>query len=227
MRKPVLLLAFLLGASLACAFALPAAAGTQTAQAPEKTYAGWAVGDSTDGYGTILHSTDSGATWTRQGSAQDIPDTNFSRAAAIDPLTCWVIGGISNGYGTILRTEDGGQTWMRQGSASEIPASEFFKISIVDRNTAWVVGTPAAILFTDDGGRTWTSKKTSNIPNILLQGVYALDANNVWVTGDIDNGYGTIFRTTDGGATWERKGSPSDVPNSALLDLPAVDEGSA
>jgi hypothetical protein len=33
----------------------------------EPIYAGWTVGDIWDGYGTILRSTDSGKTWSRQG----------------------------------------------------------------------------------------------------------------------------------------------------------------
>jgi hypothetical protein len=90
-----------------------------------------------------------------------------------------------------------------------------------------VVGSPGVILFTDDGGTTWTQKQTADIPPILLQGVYALDADNVWVTGDIDNGYGAIFRTSDGGASWHRKGSAADVPDAALLDVHACDENTA
>jgi photosystem II stability/assembly factor-like uncharacterized protein len=190
-------------------------------------YVGWVVGYNDSGFGTIFHSTDGGATWERQGSPAEIPDVYLQSVAAIDPLTCWVVGESADGYGTILRTEDGGDTWVRQGSPATIPNGGLAKISVVDRNTAWVVGTPGIILFTDDGGATWTQMQTADIPPVLLQGVYALDAENVWITGDIDSGYGTIFRTEDGGASWQRKGSPADVPDSALLDVHASDADTA
>ena len=209
----------------------PASNPTLVQAAPAPTmgehYVGWAVGDNLDGYGTILRSTDGGATWTRQGSPQDIPDVMLGSVVALDPLTCWVVGETAGGYGTILRTEDGGATWTRQGSPATIPDAGLAKISAVDRDTAWVVGTPGAILFTEDGGRTWAQKQTADIPPVLLQGVYALDAENVWVTGDIEGGYGTIFRTSDGGASWQRKGSPADVPDAALLDVHASDSDTA
>ncbi len=233
MRKmPVVLAAAALLAALFCA-ALPAVptASAQTSQpsasATSERYVGWAVGDNDSGYGAIFHSTDGGATWTRQGSPATIPDVMLESVAALDPLTCWVVGETAGGYGTILRTEDGGATWTRQGSPATIPDAGLAKISALDRNTAWVVGTPGIILFTRDGGATWTQKQTADIPPVLLQGVYALDAGNVWVTGDIDNGYGTIFRTSDGGASWQRKGSPADVPESALLDVHASDADTA
>ncbi len=206
--------------------ALPTTQLTQASSASEH-YAGWAVGGPDSGYGAIFRSVDGGANWTRQGSPATIPNVMLEDAAALDPLTCWVVGERDSGYGTILRTEDGGATWVRQGSPATIPDAGLAKISALDRNTAWVVGTPGTILFTEDGGRNWAQKQTADIPPILLQGVYALDADNVWVTGDIDGGYGTIFRTSDGGASWHRKGSAADVPDAALLDVHASDEDTA
>ena len=49
-------------------------AGAQT----EPVYAGWTVGQSWDGYGTILRTTDSGKTWVRQGSASLIADAHLN-----------------------------------------------------------------------------------------------------------------------------------------------------
>ncbi|MEW6554174.1 MAG: YCF48-related protein [Actinomycetota bacterium] len=210
----------------------PTATQAQAAQAqagPQAAehYVGWVVGQSDSGYAAIFRSTDGGATWERQGSPATIPDAPLQAVAAIDPLTCWAVGESANGYGTILRTEDGGATWERQGSPATIPDVGLGKISAVDRDTAWVVGTPGVILFTADGGATWTQKQTADIPPVLLQGVYALDADNVWVTGDTYGGYGTIFRTEDGGASWQRKGSAAEVPDAALLDVHASDYDTA
>ncbi len=222
-------------ALLACALILAVGtaplAAQDTIEEPDidftDQYVGWAVGASDSGYGAIFRSTDGGDTWARQGSPETIPDTALQAVAAIDPLTCWVVGEVADGYGTILRTEDGGATWTRQGSPETISGAGLAKISAVDRDTAWVVGTPGTVLFTDDGGATWTQKQTADIPPVLLQGVYALDRDNVWVTGDMYEGYGTIFRTEDGGASWHRKGSAADVPDAALLDVHASDADTA
>jgi photosystem II stability/assembly factor-like uncharacterized protein len=87
----------------------------------EPIYAGW--GDSWDDgsgtkYGTILRSTDSGETWTRQGLGQ-IADVDMEGVFAVDPYTAWVVGGSDDGYATIYHTTDGGITWQRKGSAYE------------------------------------------------------------------------------------------------------------
>jgi len=206
---------------------LTAEAQDVQASAAAERYVGWAVGGPDSGYGAIFRSIDGGANWTRQGSPATIPNVILESVAALDPLTCWVVGETDSGYGTILRTEDGGATWTRQGSPAAISDAGLAKIHALDLNTAWVVGTPGTILFTEDGGRNWVQKQTSDIPPVLLQGVYALDRDNVWVTGDIDGGYGTIFRTSDGGASWHRKGSAADVPDAALLDVHAVDRNTA
>jgi photosystem II stability/assembly factor-like uncharacterized protein len=231
MKKLSLVLTATVLTAALCCFTFSGMGGTgddvQAASASAEHYVGWAVGGPDSGYGAIFRSVDGGANWTRQGSPADIPDVMLEDVAAIGPLNCWVVGERDSGYGTILRTEDGGATWTRQGSPATIPDAGLAKISVLDRNTAWVVGTPGTILFTEDGGRNWAQKQTADIPPILLQGVYALDKDNVWVTGDTYGGYGTIFHTEDGGASWHRKGSAADVSDAALLDVSAVDEDTA
>ncbi len=198
------------------------AAPVPHAAASEARYAGWSVGNSLGGYGTILHTTD-GEHWARQGSAGTIPDVALAGVAALDAGNCWVVGSNVDGYGTILRTIDGGATWVRQGSAATVPDEGLLKISAVDAETAWATGSNGTVIFTADGGATWTSKHTGDIPLVNLQGVFAIDADNVWVTGGPDGGYGTICRTNDGGASWERKGGPGIFPVSQIQDVHAVD----
>ena len=54
---------------------------------------GWVVGNSIDGYGTILRTTDGGNTWERQGSTDDVPNVHLLGVSAVDANTTWVIGG--------------------------------------------------------------------------------------------------------------------------------------
>ena len=166
---------------------------------------GWAAGESVDGYGTIIHTTDGGETWVRQGKTGEIPDANLGGVAAIDAQNAWVVGD----QGTILRTHDGGSTWQRQEVPAEVSEAGLIAVSAVDGNTAWAAGAgPNAILHTTDGGKTWTRQGQGVVPTSMdPQGVYASDAAHAWVVGspEGDNKYGTILRTSDGGATWERQ----------------------
>ena len=171
---------------------------------------GWVAGNSLgDGYGVILHTTDGGKHWVRQGSPGEIPDVDLATVSAIDACNAWVVGAPSDGFGVILRTEDGGRSWVRQGDTSQIPDVEVYAISAVNKQIAWAAGEYSLILQTKDGGRTWTRQAQDLSPHYSLQGVYASDASHVWVVGqdpecpnDICS---IILHSTNGGKTWERQ----------------------
>lgn len=163
-------------------------------------YAGWAVGDAKDGYGTILRTTDSGSTWTRQGAGQ-IADVKMSGVVAVDPFTAWMVGA-SDGYATIYHTTNGGSTWARKGSAADVPPVDLAKVHAFGDNKVWAVG-EGTILHTSDGGTTWTNQIPAGYESIVLQGVYTPDGINVWVTGDHNKAdpddYATILKSTNAG----------------------------
>lgn len=188
---------------------------------------GWVVGNNADGYGTILHTTDSGSTWTRQGSAEEIPDVVLGGVCAVNTNIGWVVGDPNSGYGTILHTTDGGNTWKRQGSTEDVPNVSLLEVSAIDANTTWIVGDNGTILHTEDGGDTWIKQTGGTVPVVLLQGLSAIDANTAWVTGVNIDGYGTILHTTDGGNKWKRQGSMEDVPDVHLLGVSAIDANTA
>lgn len=172
---------------------------------------GWAVGEAPGpgGYGVIIHTTDGGQTWVRQGTAEEIPDVSLGIVSAIDADNAWVVGD----QGTILRTRDGGQSWELQDVPAEVSEAELAGVHAVDRKTAWAAGTlPGAesqgvILHTSDGGQAWTQQGQNTVPKSThLEGVYASDADHAWTVGSV-YGQGTekkiVLRTTNGGNTWE------------------------
>jgi len=169
---------------------------------------GWAVGRPVDGYGTILHTEDGGQNWVRQGTPEEIPNVELSGVSAIDAREAWVVGDLDeeSGYGVLLHTRDGGKTWCREGKSDDLGGIGLVAISAVDMYTAWAVGSNGVILRTTNGGCRWERQGVGQVPNVLLQGVYASDASHVWVVGANEEGnkYGTILRSTDGGATWEK-----------------------
>ena len=171
---------------------------------------GWIVGESLDGYGTIVLTTDGGENWLRQGSTESIPDVALSSVSTIDACNAWVVGGESDGFGVILHTEDGGHSWIRQGDATQVPENSS-AVYAINNQIAWVVGNEGLILYTKDGGETWTRQGMDMAPGYLLQGVYTSDSSHVWVVGGKnstpcpDDICGIILHSTDGGKTWEQQ----------------------
>ncbi len=141
---------------------------------------GWAVGDSSGGYGTILHTTDGGVTWVRQGSPADVPDTQLKEVSAVDAQHAWVVGATA-----ILRTRDGGQTWEQQVLPPNLPRGfELMGIKALDADNVYVVGWPSVLLHTTDGV-TWSQMpRGADIPgNVAFQVVDAVDPSHVWAVG--------------------------------------------
>lgn len=203
------------GATLACALSSEGA-----------DYAGWTVGRNADGYGTILRTTDSGVTWTRQGAPGQIADAAMSGVAAVDAQTAWVVGYAAGGYGTIYHTTDGGLIWDRKGSAAQVPNTSLLKVATFGDNNVWTVGS-GTILHSGDGGATWTNQIPAGYESTTLQGVYTPDGVNVWATGEPLDGYATILKSSDGGLSWARQ-SGGDVANANhLLGISATDANTA
>ncbi len=166
-----------------------------------KEAVGWAVGAVSGGYGTILHTTDGGQTWIRQGVQDDIANVALLGVAAVDAREAWVVGG-----SVILHTRDGGKMWSREANDQDLTGAGLSAVSAADIYTAWAVGMGGIILRTTNGGLSWERQGGGKIPAVHLSGVYASDAYHVWVVGGPEgvNSYGTILRTTNGGITWDK-----------------------
>jgi photosystem II stability/assembly factor-like uncharacterized protein len=188
---------------------------------------GWVVGDKpANGYGVILHTTNGGHEWFRQGSAGEVPNVALYSVKAVDRHTAWVIGASDNGYGVILRTDDGGQTWARQGQPDKIPDVELHGVGAANRKTAWVIGAEGTILRTADGGKTWTPQN-SGTDSYLFE-IAVVNSRIAWIVGDADNeGYAVILHTTNGGRTWKRQGTANILSGQFALTVTAVNPRTA
>jgi photosystem II stability/assembly factor-like uncharacterized protein len=154
--------------------------------------------------GTVIRSTDGGATW----QARSAPTTAALKGVDFATSSAgWAVGA----QGTVVRTVDGGLTW----GAQSTPTSETLRaVSFADSTRGWAVGDSGTVLATADGGSTWS---TQTVPTSLtLTGARFVSATTGWVVGEA----GLILRTTDGGSTWSPQSTPT---SSALTALDFVD----
>jgi len=119
--------------------------------------------------------------------------------------------------------------WQGSPAPAEVPI-DFYDIFFIDATTGWAVGWPEAIFKTTDGGATWVeqhlnrenwtpaaladgswcevwnrdpetgARTTCNKKHgVYLRKVKFLNSQHGWTVGR----FGYVFRTDDGGATWE------------------------
>ena len=145
------------------------------------------------GDGTIIRTTDGGATWTNQWTGTP---HHFWGVCFTDANTGTVVGR----GGIILRTTDGGATW---DSLSSGTTNDLWDVCFTDENTGVVVagrgfgGDVAGEIFrTTDGGETWVTSQLG-VQSPGLHGVCFTDAG----TGMAVGGGGTILRKSTGVVT--------------------------
>ncbi len=154
---------------------------------------GWICGSA----GTLLHTTDGGASWQVQ-----VSHTSYTLRAisfANENLGLAVGDG-----GTILRTTDGGDTWVviRTDWMDTLHGIHF-----LDEQHAWAVGQNAIFApfvgRSTNGGQTWTFS-TFYIENNegSLRDVHFVSSTVGFAAAVIWDGRGAVCRTTNGGVTW-------------------------
>lgn len=135
--------------------------------------------------GTIIKTTNGGATWVLQTSGTT---ASFYGVSFSDANNGLIVGS----GGKIFRTTNGGTTWDEQVSGI---TNNLISVSFIDAKYGTAVGVGGIIIRTTDGGVTWT-KQTSGTTK-WLNNVYFNDANNGTIVG-----IGALLKTTNGGAIW-------------------------
>jgi photosystem II stability/assembly factor-like uncharacterized protein len=143
----------------------------------------WAVGYA----GTIIKSTDKGATWTIQNSG--VVD-QLNGVSFIDSLKGWACGN----SGTILYTCDGGELWVQQ----TVPGNPNLEdIQFIDPEKGWAAGRAGIILNTTNGGESWIEQPSNTHYNL-----YSLHFADTLVGYAVGN-LGNLVKTINGGDTWQ------------------------
>lgn len=108
-------------------------------------------------------------------------------------FTGGTIGYATGTHGRIVKTTDAGLTWTLQSTPT---TAELYGIDFVNPSIGTAVGN-LSIVHTTNGGITWTAQTTP----WYLRSVHFPTANVGYACG-ADGTYGTIVKSTDGGATW-------------------------
>ena len=144
---------------------------------------GWAAGNG------FFHTTDGGATWTKDNAWGSIYDLHF-----VDAQRGWACG---NG-GVTYRTTNGGSSWAFQPVGTPTTLSSIF---FVDASNGWTVDIDGRIYRSANGGQSWTLAWNAQD---YLSTVQFFDLQEGWAIGG-----DTFLRTTDGGQSW----TPAPVPS--------------
>jgi photosystem II stability/assembly factor-like uncharacterized protein len=138
--------------------------------------------------GKIFKTTDGGANW-------HFFQTDYYRPLRsiymLDGQRGFACGGDGYKSGYLLRSTDGGDDWLADTSLEEYRDLVFF-----DESNGVVCGY-GLIMYTTDGGQTWT------YTNAKQDFFVAMDFVNE-ATGYAIGYTGSIWKTTDGGRSWER-----------------------
>ncbi len=108
-----------------------------------------------------------------------------------------------------------------EASAPLIDAPNIFNIEMIDTRNGWGI-TDNEIVRTDDGGVTWYNVTPSDLKEVGYSALpFFLDEQNAWIQFADNNNYplsGFLYRTKDGGITWEKISTPFSSGDMRFLD---------
>jgi len=178
----------------------------------------WASGSG----GTILRTSDGGATWNRL-TIPGAETLDFRDIDAVSDDVAFVLSIGSGASSRIYKTIDAGRTWALQFTNTD-PKAFFDAMAFWNPNRGIAfsdsVDGQLVILRTTDGGKTWTRVPAAGLPPALdNEGAFAASGTNVAVMGRDHAWIGTstsrVLRSSDGGLTWAAAATPLATGSSA------------
>ncbi|HEV8589345.1 MAG TPA: YCF48-related protein [Pyrinomonadaceae bacterium] len=145
-----------------------------------------------------------------------------------DPKTLYV------GMQMMLKTTDGAKTWkeispdLTEKAPSQNPAGVIttFAASVIDSGEIWVGTNTGLVQMTRNDGKSWSNVTPSEMPansNIISIEASPRDADIAYVISAARNDlHPYIFRTRDGGQTWQKM--VSGLPDNAIARVVREDQ---
>jgi photosystem II stability/assembly factor-like uncharacterized protein len=183
--------------------------------------------------GTVVRTTNGGATWTHA----DVPGASafdFRAIAATSPTVAHVlsIGDSSR----IYSTTDGGRSWSLRFSSTRRGAF-FDAIQFWDARHGIAMSDPVEgkflLITTSDGGRTWQEIPAGRLPPALPgEGAFAASGTCLTVLGSSDVWFASggaavarLFHSSDRGRSWTVQDTPirAGVPSAGIFSVAFAD----
>lgn len=186
---------------------------------------GWAVGHD----GVILHSDDGGATWRKQLDGYAINEKSLTLAQKNVGQARQILQDVNNSE------EAESQDWRNMAAEaldeaefkldsakedSEVgPAKPLLDVWFKNEQEGFAIGAYGIFLHTENAGESWElwSARLNNADDFHLNAISASSNGSVLIAGES----GALFRSQDGGQTWDRLESPYLGPFYGLLMVPA------
>jgi photosystem II stability/assembly factor-like uncharacterized protein len=166
--------------------------------------------------GALYRTTNSGANWAR---VAERPPSDHIVVSASDPDQLLAGDGFPCFRGgpdaPLYRSMDGGMTW------NEMPGGLNLRPTAIhpdDPRIAWAVGCEGAYQ-TEDGGENWSLQPADAWGIFTLETILPVPGNPqvVFAAGNSEGGSGAVFRSNDGGRTWQTIQEGLELWVSALL----------
>lgn len=195
--------------------------------------AAWIGGDTLDGHGLLLQSTDAGQNWQPKALPPEI--TAVTGLVGIGNQV-WVAAQ-SGVEAVILASNDSSENWqeiVRLSSSDPRQAARFVDLA-VSGSTVMMIGTDGThgiIMVSSDSGKTFSP--ISRLNDLTTASTAALlDAQHAYIggyfstTGRMEEATAVLLRTADGGASWEKLPLPGNASVVTYALFPSAETGYA
>jgi hypothetical protein len=177
------------------------------------------------GAGGVWRSSDGGASWSP--STTGFPSDSSISAVAADPATTgsvWAAASNPAAFAPVFVSADGGLTWQRRGDGT-MPPMTAIAVS-AHAHHVYAAAEDGSVYVSGDDGTTWSRAVTD--PTMQIQAVTVDPTNDAvayaggsTATAVPSVATATIFRTSDGGASWHSVSS--GLPPVVYVTSVAVD----
>lgn len=164
---------------------------------PDTVYSGFIPKPFQD-YAMVRKTADGGSTW--YSVLQVDASTGITSVAIAPTAPATVYAGSTGRGGSVMKSTDSGATWQKANSHFTFTNIHVFAADPVDSDTAYAGVWGGGTWKTADGGVTWA--RLANDPTISASAILIHPTNSdiIYIA---DRTAPKIYRSTDGGATWE------------------------